>query len=127
MPTIKNIGKQQRMVVDRYLMPGDSRYISPKRVDGFRGDPDFEIVDETPVASGEKSAVIGDQPEVTILKVYIVDDEPLQTKPEVDPIDQCWVEAELQIQPFPTKRKARAVVNPPAEDKPAKLKRGRKN
>jgi hypothetical protein len=70
MPTIKNIGKQQRMVVDRYLSPGESRYISPKRVDGFKGDPDFEIVDETPV---------------TLLKVQIVDDEPLQAQPEVDP------------------------------------------
>lgn len=78
MPTIKNIGKQMRMVVDRYLLPGDSRYISPKRVDGFKGDPDFEIVDETPVASAE-------QPNVTLLKVHVMEEEPLQAQPEVAP------------------------------------------
>lgn len=79
MPIIKNIGKQQRMVVDRFLLPGDARYISPKRVSGFKGDPDFEIVDETPV---------------TVLKVHVVEDEPLLIQPEVVPASKVLVVAE---------------------------------
>lgn len=71
MPTIKNIGKQMRMVVDRYLLPGDTRYIAPKRVDGFRGDPDFEIVDETPEAKAEGGM---QKAEVTLLKVHVMEE-----------------------------------------------------
>ncbi len=75
MPTIKNIGKQQRMVVDRFLQPGDSRFISAKRVDGFKGDPDFEIVDETPGLDTPMSTS-ATRPAETLLKVQVEYVEP---------------------------------------------------
>jgi hypothetical protein len=97
MPTIKNIGKQQRMVVDRFLQPGDSRFISAKRVSGFVGDPDFEIVDETPGLDTPVSTPATRPPETTLLKVQVE-----VIEPEVDPIDQRLVDAELKLEPIPT-------------------------
>lgn len=75
MPIIKNIGKRDRMVADRILHPGDAKYISQKQAEQFDGIPDFEIVDETPVA---KAVPQGDA-KVRSQK----DEEPLQTQPEV--------------------------------------------
>ena len=49
MPTVKNIGKRDRMVADYIMRPGEIKYVSPKKAMQYANDPDFEIVDETPV------------------------------------------------------------------------------
>lgn len=81
MPIIKNIGKRDRMVADRILHPGDAKYISQKQAEQFDGIPDFEIVDETPVAKAvpQGDAKGGRQK----------DEEPLQAQPEVVPVTQA--------------------------------------
>lgn len=89
MPTIKNISSKQRMVVDRWLIPGAERYISPKQAKAYEGDADFEIVDETPKSSGQQLAVpqgddISNQP-VTLLKVQVVDDKANSLTPNPSP------------------------------------------
>ena len=99
-----------RMVVDRYLLPGDTRYIAPKRVDGFRGDPDFEIVDETPEAKAEgrmQEAEAGTQnAEVTLLKVHVMEDasDELESIPASKRLSVTDTEEMPSPQPAPVAR-----------------------
>lgn len=146
MAKITNKGPKLRMIVDKYLLPGESREISAKQLGPYRNDPDLEIVEDQPLQVEKPAGLLeehlafnDEKEETALLKVQMevvspeLPGDSLEEKAdfgepefEVEPIDRRVAEAELNLEPVRSSKKKRGEVQKPIEVQPIKKSRSKR-
>lgn len=138
MAKITNKSSKMRLIVDKYLFPGESREISAKQLGPYRNDPDLEIVEDQPLQvepevvddaalqpQTEADLVPAAGSESALLKVQV---EVVEPEVPGDSLEEKadFGEPELEVEPPKRSKKARGEVQKPVEVQTLKKSRSKR-